>query len=253
VIPYRAGTSSISFYHNRGTASGLSFSDEESWSKDASFPETGTGNSIDRSTQLLTFSVVTPKADLAFMLLTAILHKANHRKKRSPSRSGRNVLTRPLQLSEHDRSSAEYTIDGGAVWREQMRRRRRRKAATEFSEKIAEYNRRIEKYTSNRTVFFPRTIAGRPVFCFYRWSNERRCEARMVWRGIRIPSQDDVRHAKVWPPVGLKNRPTHHRINRTRTKYEVGCDALLRINAGTSRKSSTKSSTRCRFRRSSPP
>ncbi|MCB1078698.1 MAG: heme peroxidase, partial [Verrucomicrobiae bacterium] len=45
------------------------------------------------STQLLAFSMVTPKADLAFMLLTDDLHKANEFEKRLTTSLGPDILT----------------------------------------------------------------------------------------------------------------------------------------------------------------
>ena len=50
-------------------------------------------------TQLLTLSVVTPKADVAFMLITPDLHAANFFEKRLSLSLGANVLDAGLQLS----------------------------------------------------------------------------------------------------------------------------------------------------------
>src|SRR5437667_1436539 len=66
------------------------------------------------STQLLTLSMVTPKADLGFMLITPDLHNANKTEKRILTSLGADVLT-PVysylsltEESEYTANEAEY-------------------------------------------------------------------------------------------------------------------------------------------------
>src|SRR5438128_7356962 len=67
------------------------------------------------STQLLTLSVVTPKADLGFMLITPDLHNANKIEKQLSLSLGADVLTRVYSYlslteeSEYITTEEEYT------------------------------------------------------------------------------------------------------------------------------------------------
>src|SRR5437763_13112837 len=72
------------------------------------------------STQLLTLSVVTPKADLGFMLITPDLHNANKIEKQLSLSLGTDVLT-PVysylsltEESEYITTDEEYTATLGA-------------------------------------------------------------------------------------------------------------------------------------------
>ena len=86
------------------------------------------------NTQLLTFSMVTPKADLGFMLLTDDLHKANEFEKKLTLSLGADVLT-PVysylsmtELSEYTTSEEQY---GETLVEEGVE-----KDSDEFNEKI---------------------------------------------------------------------------------------------------------------------
>ena len=68
-------------------------------------------------TQLLTLSVVTPKADIAFMLITPDLHAANSFEKRLNLSLGAGVLRAGLQLSFADRRKRIHN-DGRAIRRD---------------------------------------------------------------------------------------------------------------------------------------
>lgn len=120
------------------------------------------------ATQLLTFSMVTPKADLAFMLLTDDLHKANAFEKKLTLALGPDVLTPTYsylsmtELSEYTTTEEQYG--------EQLKAEGVAADSEEFAEKIAEYNRRIEKYNQDR--LFP-NMPDWPVFCFYPMSKRR--------------------------------------------------------------------------------
>lgn len=120
------------------------------------------------ATQLLTFSIVTPKADLAFMLLTDDLHKANAFEKKLTLALGPDVLTPTYsylsmtELSEYTTTEEQYG--------EQLKEEGVERGSEEFAEKITEYNRRIEKYNQDR--LFP-NMPDWPVFCFYPMSKRR--------------------------------------------------------------------------------
>lgn len=119
-------------------------------------------------TQLLTFSMVTPKADVGFMLLTDDLHKANEFEKRLGRALGPDILTPSFsylsmtELSEYTTTEEQYG--------EQLKGEGIEEGSGEFKEKIDEYNRRIEKYNQDR--LYP-NMPDWPVFCFYPMSKRR--------------------------------------------------------------------------------
>jgi chlorite dismutase len=112
--------------------------------------------------------MVTPKADLGFMLLTDDLHKANEFEKRIGRALGPDMLTPTYsylsmtELSEYTTTEEQY---GETLVEEGIE-----KDSDEFKEKIAEYNRRIEKYNQDR--LYP-NMPDWPVFCFYPMSKRR--------------------------------------------------------------------------------
>lgn len=144
------------------------------------------------STQLLTFSMVTPKADIGFMLLTDDLHKANDFEKRLARALGPDILS-PVysylsmtELSEYTTTEEQYG--------EQLVAEGVEKDSDEFREKIEEYNRRIEKYNQDR--LYP-NMPDWPVFCFYPMS-KRRGEVHN-WFGEEFESRRQLMagHARV--------------------------------------------------------
>ncbi|MEM6278633.1 MAG: hydrogen peroxide-dependent heme synthase [Verrucomicrobiota bacterium] len=144
------------------------------------------------STQLLTFSVVTPKADMAFMLLTDDLQKANEFEKKLTLALGPELLTPTYsylsltELSEYTTTEEQYG--------EQLKSEGVEEGSEEFIEKIAEYNRRIEKYNQDR--LYP-NMPDWPVFCFYPMS-KRRGEVHN-WYGEEYDSRRQLMagHARV--------------------------------------------------------
>lgn len=119
--------------------------------------------------QLLAFSMVTPKADLGFMLLTADLHKANEYEKKLTQSLGADVLT-PVyyylsltELSEYTTSEEQY--GAGLVKDDGIA-----EGSPEYAEKIEEFRNRIKKYNQDR--LYP-NMPDWPVFCFYPMGKRR--------------------------------------------------------------------------------
>ncbi|MDF1816994.1 MAG: heme-dependent peroxidase [Verrucomicrobiales bacterium] len=119
--------------------------------------------------QLLTFSMVSPKSDIGFMLLTADLHKANEFEKKLTLSLGADVLTPTYsylsmtELSEYTTTREQYgeslvTEDGVE------------KDSTEYNEKLDEFDRRMKKYNSDR--LYP-NMPDWQVFCFYPMGKRR--------------------------------------------------------------------------------
>lgn len=115
-------------------------------------------------TQLLVFSVVTPKADLAFMLLTPDLHDADRFSKQLARSLGPDVLTpvyhflSQTERSEYTTSEEEYIADT-LIGEKKLER-----GSDEFEAGLAEFRTRMEKYGKDR--LYP-NMPDWPVFCFY--------------------------------------------------------------------------------------
>ena len=120
-------------------------------------------------TQLLTLSVVTPKADLAFMLITPDLHIANRIEKQLGLALGADVLVPVysyLSLTEESeyRTSAE---DYAAVLEGEQKLQR---SSPEFQAAMATFEERMKHYRQERV--YP-TLPDWPVVCFYNMSKRR--------------------------------------------------------------------------------
>ncbi|MDF1656483.1 MAG: heme-dependent peroxidase [Verrucomicrobiales bacterium] len=191
VIPYQGWHVLHLFYRIEYSQWSL-FSDEEKLEAKTHLSELVQEIRSADSAQLLTFSMVTPKADLGFMLLTDDLHKANAFEKKLSLALGPDVLTPTYsylsmtELSEYTMTEEQY----GA----QLKGEDVEEGSDEFVEKIAEYNRRIEKYNEDR--LYP-NMPDWPVFCFYPMS-KRRGEVDN-WYGEEFESRRKMMagHAKV--------------------------------------------------------
>jgi len=122
-----------------------------------------------QSTQLLTFSVVTPKADLGFMLLTPDLQVANDIEKRLTLSLGPDVLSPVFSyLSMTERS--EYFTSEEDYTRTLETEEKLVPGTEEFEAKLGEFRERAEKYLKHR--LYPK-LPDWPVVCFYPMSKRR--------------------------------------------------------------------------------
>lgn len=114
-------------------------------------------------TQLLTLSIVSPKADVGFMLVTADLHDANRFEKQLGLALGPDVLTPVysyLSMTEWTEYS-EKEEDASA----RIARTENLEPGTEaHSARLAEWKTHMTKYYNDR--LYP-TLADWPVVCFY--------------------------------------------------------------------------------------
>lgn len=125
------------------------------------------------STQLLSFAVVTPKADLGFMLLTPDLQVANEIEKRLSIALGPDVLTPVFSyLSMTERS--EYTTSDEEYARTLEEEKKLEPGTEAFEAAMKEFRERMEHYLKHR--LYP-VLPPWPVICFYPMS-KRRGEAR---------------------------------------------------------------------------
>ncbi len=120
-------------------------------------------------TQLLLFSIVTPKADLALMLLTPDLHDANAFEKRLNVCLGADTLTPVYSyLSMTERS--EYTTTADQYAETLKSEKGLTPGSEEFKKSIEEFETRMKKYTTDR--LYPK-MPDWPVFCFYNMNKRR--------------------------------------------------------------------------------
>ncbi len=119
-------------------------------------------------TQLLAFSMVTPKADIGFMLLCGDLHAANEAEKRLSLGLGPGVL-QPVYsyLSMTEWSEYTQTKDQKAA---AMKAEGLDETSDEFATKLAEWEAHMKKYYEDR--LYP-NMSDWPVFCFYPMSKKR--------------------------------------------------------------------------------
>ena len=122
-----------------------------------------------QSTQLLTLSVVTPKADIGFMLITPDLHAANGIEKQLTLALGADVLV-PVysylsltEESEYKTGAEEYA----AVLENEQKLSR---GTPEFEKAMAAFEERMKHYRHERV--YP-TLPDWPIVCFYNMSKRR--------------------------------------------------------------------------------
>ena len=144
--------------------------------------------------QLLTFAMVSPKADLGFMLLCADLHTANAFEKRLTNALGADVLTPTYSfLSMTERS--EYTTSE-AEYAESLVKEESLAAGTpEHEAKLTAFRERMTKYLKDR--LYP-VLPPWPVICFYPM-NKRRGAAGQNWYALPFEERKKLMagHARV--------------------------------------------------------
>lgn len=123
-------------------------------------------------TQLLTFSMVTPKADLGFMLLCPDLHALNEHEKKLSLSLGPGVL-QPVSsfLSMTERSEYTTTLE---QYEAQLQADGLTPGSEEYTAKVTDFEARMKKYLSDR--LYP-NMSDWPVFCFYPMSKRRSPDA----------------------------------------------------------------------------
>ena len=147
-------------------------------------------------TQLLTFSMVTPKADLGFMLITPDLHIADVYAKKLEQVLGPGMLTPAYSwLSMTERSEYGMSDDEYAVKLETEEGVLRDTPA--FEEKMTAFRERMTKYIQERLYPQLPSATEWPVFCFYPMSKRRNPEQN--WYGLSLAARKELMqgHARV--------------------------------------------------------
>jgi len=145
-------------------------------------------------TQLLTFSVVTPKADLGFMLITPDLHLADTFAKQLALALGPGVLSADYswlsmtERSEYTTSEAEY---GASLEAEE----KLSPGSPEYEEKLTAFRTRMAKYLKDR---LEPNLPDWPVVCFYAMSKRRGAQGQN-WYALDFDSRKKLMggHARV--------------------------------------------------------
>lgn len=120
-------------------------------------------------TQLLTFSVVTPKADLGFMMITPDLHVADAFAKRLGQALGPDILSPEFAYYSVTESS-EYTTTAEEYAATLEKDEALTPGSPAFLEKMTAFSERMKKYGQDR--LYP-NLADWPVICFYPMSKRR--------------------------------------------------------------------------------
>lgn len=130
-------------------------------------------------TQLLTFTIATPKADLGFMLLTPDLQVANAFEKRLSLSLGADVLSPAYSyLSQTERS--EYTTSSEQYAEETLSGEEGlEEGSEEYKSKLKEFEERMEHYLQHR--LYP-VLPDWPAICFYPMSKRRQGDDN--WYGL---------------------------------------------------------------------
>jgi len=119
------------------------------------------------STQLLTLGMVTPKADLGFMLITPDLHNANGIEKRLSLSLGPDILTPVYSYLSLTEESEYITTEDEYV---QSLDAETRQTPAKLEQAVAAFHERIKHYRRERV--YP-TLPDWPVVCFYNMSKRR--------------------------------------------------------------------------------
>ena len=120
-------------------------------------------------TQLLTLSVVTPKADLGFMLMTPDLHDANKIEKRISLALGADLLT-PVYSYLSLTQESEYTTSEDEYADTLVKDQKIDRGSEKFDEAMKSFRERMKHYRQERV--YP-TLPDWPVVCFYNMSKRR--------------------------------------------------------------------------------
>lgn len=146
------------------------------------------------ATQLLTFSIVSPKADLGFMLLTSDLHIADAYAKQLALALGPGILMPEFSwFSMTERS--EYIMSESEYAQQLEREENVSPESHAGQEKIEAFRTRMTKYLKDR---LEPNLPDWPVVCFYPMS-KRRGGAGQNWYALDFDSRKKLMggHARV--------------------------------------------------------
>jgi hydrogen peroxide-dependent heme synthase len=143
--------------------------DDEIAAAQDNLEEVITGIRAQPDTQLLCFSMVGPKSDIGFMLLTADLHDADRFSKDIGQAAGPDVLI-PTYSYLSMTELSEYTTPESEFKQELVEKENLTEGTEAFATRLGEWQARMKKYNSDR--LYP-NMPDWQVFCFYNMSKRR--------------------------------------------------------------------------------
>lgn len=144
-------------------------------------------------TQLLTFSMVTPKADLGFMLLTPDLQTANMIEKQLTASFGPDVLAPVFSFLSMTEKS-EYTTSDAELQATVEQEQGLKPGTPEFEQAMEPIRQRMKKYLHDR--LYP-NMADWPVVCFYPMNKRRGAQQNWYRLGYEERKKLMAGHARV--------------------------------------------------------
>lgn len=142
-------------------------------------------------TQLLSFSMVTPKADLGFMMMTPDLQQLDSIAKKLERVLGDGVLVPTFSwLSMTERS--EYGMNDEEYAAKLEREENLSPSMPGFEAKIQAFRERIAKYVEERLYPQLPNAEEWPVFCFYAMSKRRNPEQN--WYALPLDIRKKLMH-----------------------------------------------------------
>jgi peroxiredoxin len=137
-------------------------------------------------TQILTFSIISPKADIGFMLLTDDLHIANSIEKKLSLSLGADILA-PVFSYYSVTERSEYTTSEEEYATSLVTKVGLSPESSEFTKAILEFRQRMQKYSRDR--LFP-NMPDWPVVCFYPMT--KRKAAAQNWYLLPFEKRKDL-------------------------------------------------------------
>ena len=164
------------------------------------------------STQLVTMSVVTPKADLGFMLITPDLHVANRIEKQLSLSLGADVLI-PVYSYLSLTEESEYVTTDEEYARTLETEEKLKPGSPEFDQAMTAFRERMAKYRHERV--YP-TLPDWPVVCFYNMSKRRGEQTQLVYASLRRAPASHGRPRQGRARIRGQDQAAHHRLERPR-------------------------------------
>jgi chlorite dismutase len=171
------------------------------------------------STQLLTLSQVTPKADLGFMLVTPDLQTANRIEKQLTLSLGADVLV-PVYSYLSLTEESEYTTTDEQYAATLETEQKLKRDTPEFEKALQDFRERMKKYRQERVYTDAARLAGG---LFLQHDEARGRRTQLVFAPLRERRVLMGGHARVGRQYAGKVKASHHRLDRPR-RCRMGCD-----------------------------
>src|SRR5437867_7585651 len=185
------------------------------------------------STQTLTLNMVTPKADIGFMLITPDLHDVNKIEKRLSLSLGADILT-PVYSYLSLTEESEYITTEQDYARTLEKEQNIKPDSEKFAEAMKSFREQMKHYRQERV--YPR-LPDWPVVCFYNMSKRRGeqrnwyalpyDERRKLMKGHAVVGREFAGKVKqlITGSTGLDRSEEH--TSELQSPYDLVCRLLL--------------------------